>query len=180
MDIRAEVLKRDTAQTYISEALQTPEVSQYVKRCLYAKPLYMIIGVTSCKQLLISNTRTRESAFSAGFDAATVAAAAEAGAGLSTGKKASPGTDLEVQEECDFAYRVRKFQYSRFRRGFKTGKDVTDGAVFGREDDTREVPLTSAEAEAIYDEVAVFDDFDSDDDEIDSHDGMVLQASGDI
>lgn len=179
LDIRAEVLKRDTAKDYINEALQTPEVSRYVKRCLYAKPLYMIIGVASCKKLLISDTRTREGAFSAGFDAGTAVVAAEAGAGLWTGKTASSGTDLEVQEECDFAYRVRKFQYSRFRRGFKTGKDVTDGAVFGRDDDTGEVPLTSAEAEAIYDEVAVFDDFDSDDDEIDSPDSVVLQTSGD-
>lgn len=171
LDIRAEVVKRDAAKDHINEALQTPEVSQYVRRGLYAKPLYMIIGVASCKKLLMSDTRSQEKGFSADVDASTAVIGAEAGAGLSTSTKTSSGADLEVQEQCDFAYRVRKFQYSRFRREIKKATDLTDGALFGGESD-KEVPLTNAEAEAMDDEVAVFDEFETEDVEIESDGGV--------
>lgn len=174
MDIHAEVLHRDAAKDHINEALQTPDVDQYVKKGLFARPLYMIIGVASCKKLLMSSTKTREIVFSADLEAEAAITGAEAGAGLSTDKKASAGTDMEIQEDCDFAYRVRKFQYSRLRGVITDAKDVTDGAMFGKDFDRGEVPLTSAEAEEMYDEVAVFDEFDSDDDDIDSPNGVIM------
>lgn len=128
LDIRAKALTLDAAKDHINEALQTPDVDQYVKKGLSARPLYMIIGVASYKKLLMSDTKTREITFSSDLDADVSIAGAAAGPGLSTDKKASSGTDLEIQEECDFAYRVRKFQYTRFRKGLKSANDVTDGS----------------------------------------------------
>lgn len=106
------------------------------------------------------------------------AAGIEAGAGVSTGRKAAAESELEVQEECAFAYRVREFQYSRFRRGIKTVGDVIEGALFDGDGGRREVPLTSEEADAKYDEVPVFDGFESEDEEIDSMDGVNINIVG--
>ncbi|KAG6362259.1 hypothetical protein INS49_010489 [Diaporthe citri] len=176
--IRAEVVKRGAAGEYINEALQIPEVSQYVRKGLYAKSLYMIIGVATCKKLSMSHARTRETMFSADLDANLAVLGPEAGAGLSIGNKASSAVELEIQEECDFSCRVGKFQYSRRRRIIREAKDFTDGALFDRESGTNDVPLTDTEAEAIYSDEPVFDEFESEDEAVYSSDGVVIHAFG--
>lgn len=173
--ISAEVIKRDAAGAYINEALQIAKVSEYVKRGLWAKSLYMIIGVAKCKKLVMGDSENQERTFSTDLDANLAVMGLEAGVGSSMGNKVSLGTEVEIQEDCDFAYRVREFQYSRFRKGFKKATDVTDGALFGQGSGLREVPLTSAEIEALYDEVPIFDGFESEDEEFDSPDGMIIQ-----
>jgi hypothetical protein len=46
-------------------------------------------------------------------------------------KTAKSTSTLEVEGECDFAYRVREFQYSKIWRSFKDKRDMTEGALFG-------------------------------------------------
>lgn len=138
----------------------------------------MIIGVATCKKLSMSHARTRESMFSADLDANLAVLGSEAGVGMSNGNKASLAVELEIQEECDFSYRVRKFQYSRRRRVIRKAKDVTDGALFDRESDANVAPVTNAEAEAMSSDEPVFDDFESEDEAIDSPEGVAIQIPG--
>lgn len=72
---------------------------------------------------------------------------------------------MEVEEECDFAYRVREFQYSRRKRGIKNTKDWLEGAMFAN-DSAGSAPLTSTEIEELLDEIPEFDCFEDEDEEI--------------
>lgn len=168
MDISAEIIKPGrTAQKYMDEALQMSEVVEYVKSGgLTYKPLYLIVGVATCKKLIMGESKTRGRTFSAEADANLGLTGVEAGAGVSFVNNAVAGVAMEVQEECAFAYRVREFRYSRLRKGAKV-KDVTDGSLFGEGNAGGHVPLTRAEAAAALDEVPVFDAFESEDEELD-------------
>lgn len=77
----------------------------------------------------------------------------------------STGSQLEIQEECDIAYRVREFQYSGLRERVRKSRDVTEGTMFGKGTASGTVLLTSVEMEEVFEEVPVFEYFESDDED---------------
>ncbi|KAI0102722.1 hypothetical protein GGR51DRAFT_277922 [Nemania sp. FL0031] len=166
LDVRAVAIMPDTAKEYVNRALRTPRVVQYVKEGLWARPLYLIVGTATCKRLVMGDTQSRENTVSAEADVGIAGLGVEAGAGISKGQKASAGSEMEVCEECDFAYRVREFQYSRRRRGIKRTEDWVKGAMFSNDPDDSTLPLTSAEGELLSDETPEFDGFEDEDEEI--------------
>lgn len=173
LGIKAEIVMPAAAKEYIDEALLTPKVSSYVRKGMFSRPLYLIVGVATCKQLVMGDSASREHAFSAEADVSLTAVGLDIGAGASAGKKTAAESGSEVQEECAFAYRVRKFRCSTFRRIIKEGDDdVAEGALFGRDGGNKNIPLTSEEAEAKYNEVPVLDGFESEDEEVDAVDGV--------
>lgn len=176
LDIHAESIIPGTAKAYIDEALLTPEVIKYVSKGMFAKPLYLIVGVATCKKLYIGDASVRERGLSTEAGLGLTPAGIEAEAGASANRNASAGSEWEIQEECAFAYRVREFQYSRLRRRITGAKDVIDGSLFGGDGGRVDVPLTTAEVEAEYHDVPVFDEFESEDEEMDSPDGLVLHV----
>lgn len=80
LDIRAESVAPGTADAYIDEALSTPGVADYVQTGRFARPLYLIVGVATCKRL---------------------------STGDSSSRRPADGSELEGQEERAFAYRVK-------------------------------------------------------------------------
>ncbi|KAJ8127840.1 hypothetical protein O1611_g5794 [Lasiodiplodia mahajangana] len=166
LDVRAVAIMPDTAKEYINKALRTPKVVQYVKEGLWARPLYLIIGTATCRRLVVSDAQLRENKVSVEADVGIAGLGVEAGAGISKGHKASAGSEMEIHEECDFAYRVREFQYSRRRRGIKRTEDWVKGAMFSNDSAGTSSPQTSAEGELMSDEIPEFDGFEDEDEDI--------------
>ncbi|KAI1394274.1 uncharacterized protein F4822DRAFT_424753 [Hypoxylon trugodes] len=169
MNIRAQIISPDTAKEYMNRALLTPKVLEYVRGCLFTKPLYLIVGVATCKNLTGSETRSVKRTASADVSA-DVMGAQLTGSVLAANED-SVGGEYVVDGECDFAYRVREFQYSRTRKIFKKSSDVTDGAMFGLEDED-----SSDEMEDDAEEVPEFEYFEDDDENIEST-GFTLEGT---
>ncbi|KAJ3577334.1 hypothetical protein NPX13_g3237 [Xylaria arbuscula] len=165
LDVRAVSIMPDTAKDYINRALATPRIVQYVKEGLWSRSLYLVVGTATCRKLVMSDSHSWEKKASAEADIGITASGVEAGAGVSKGHHASVNSGIEIEEECDFAYRVREFQYSRRKRGVKSTKDWLEGAMFAN-DSAGKVPLTSAEIEVLSDEIPEFDCFEDEDEEI--------------
>lgn len=106
LDIHAESIVPDTASAHINEALSVPAVVNYVRKGNSAKPLYLIVGVATCKRLSTGDSSSRRRT------------------------DASVGSELEGKEECVFAYRVKKLQYSSGRGADVQGAAHDDGLVF--------------------------------------------------
>ncbi|KAI0885922.1 uncharacterized protein GGS22DRAFT_162300 [Annulohypoxylon maeteangense] len=56
-NVRAQIISPDTAKEYMDQALLAPKVLEYVRKCLFTKPLYLIVGVATCSNLTASETR---------------------------------------------------------------------------------------------------------------------------
>lgn len=148
-----------TAQDYMEEALQAPRVIEYVRKGVFSDSLYMIVGVATCKKLYVGDASSKTRSGSVDLDASLTVGGVEAGIGVSREKELSAESEREVTEECDFAYRVREFQYSRRKRRIKKSANVTEGAMFGNDGSAEEGP---------FEEVPVFDFFESEDEDVDS------------
>lgn len=154
--VRAVAIMPDEAQEFVEEALQTPKVKQYVRGGAFGKPLYMIVGVATCRALRLGSASSREGSLSLDLDASLTVSGVEAGVGASIERKKSAELDIEVDEECDFAYRVREFQYSKLRKQITKSRDMTKGAFF----DGREVS-----GEEAFEMVPVFEFFEDADED---------------
>jgi hypothetical protein len=161
LDIRAEIIMPYTATSFVQDALSTPEILSYVRDGLFAKPLYLIVGVATCKKLFIGDTVAQDREASVQGNASLAGSGIDVEAGVSKARNSSAGAELHINTECDFAYRVRQFSYSKLRKKMVKSVDVTDGALFG--DDTSRDSTT--DSDMLYEEVAVFEDFDSQDEE---------------
>ncbi|KAI1098786.1 hypothetical protein F4804DRAFT_113198 [Jackrogersella minutella] len=168
-NIRAQIISPDTAKEYMDHALLAPRVLEYVKSCLFAKPLYLIVGVATCSDLSASETRCGSRNASA--EATVNAMGAQIAGSAFAASQGSVGGEFVVDGECDFAYRVREFQYSRRRKEFKKSSDVTDGAMFGLDGEDR-----STEIDDESDEIPQFE-YLEDEDEIIETSGIMLEES---
>lgn len=158
-DVRAVAILPQTAQDYVERALQSSKVIDYVRKGIFAEPLYMIVGVATCKKLYMGDSASKTRSVSVDLDASLTVGGIEAGTGVSREKEASADSERELVEECDFAYRVREFQYSRRKKRVKKSSNVTEGAMFGTD---------HSEQEDSYEEVPVFEYFESEDEDLDS------------
>lgn len=166
LDIRAEIILHDTASEYVNNALKMPSVAAYVRKGLFTPQLYMIVGVATCKGLVMGDADKRGGDFSLEADADLPPAGVGAGAGVSRGNQASRGSGVQTQEECDFAYRVREFQYSRSKRAVNKGKDWAAGALFNNDGHGGLLSPTSAQMDESDDEIPEFDYFEEEDEDV--------------
>lgn len=157
--VRAKAVLPYNAKDYMEKALQAPPVLEYVRKGIFAEPLYMIVGVATCQRLTMDDSASKTRSGSVSLDAALPVGGVEAGIGVSREKGKSADSEREVTEECDFAYRVREFQYSRRKKRVKKSDDVRDGAMFG---------IDNPEEEEAFEEVPVFEYFESDDEDVGS------------
>lgn len=157
--VRAVAVLPQTAQDYLERALQAPRVIEYVRKGVFSEPLYMIVGVATCKGLYVGDASSKARSASVDLDASLTVGGVEAGIGVSREKSSSADTEREVVEECDFAYRVREFQYSRRKKRIKKSANVTDGAMFGTD---------NPEKDGSFEEVPVFEYFESEDEDVGS------------
>lgn len=156
--VRAVAVLPQTAQDYLERALQSPRVIEYVRKGVFSETLYMIVGVATCKGLYVGDASTKARSVSVDLDASLTVGGVEAGMGVSREKGSSADTEREVVEECDFAYRVREFQYSRRKKRIKKSANVTDGAMFGND---------TPEEDGLFEEVPVVEYFESEDEDVD-------------
>ncbi|KAI1460749.1 hypothetical protein F4805DRAFT_374883 [Annulohypoxylon moriforme] len=171
-NVRAQIISPDTAKEYMEEALLTPKVLEYVRKCLFTKPLYLIVGVATCSNL--SASQTRSGSKSASADAEVNAAGAQLTGSFLATNQGSVGNEFVVDGECDFAYRVREFQYSKRRKIFKKSEDVTDGAMFSRDEED-----TGIEEDEEAEEVPQFEYLEDEDEDVESG-GITLKVSSEI
>lgn len=157
--VRAKAVLPQNAQDYMEKALQATRVLEYVRKGVFSESLYMIVGVATCQRITMGDASSKTSSGSADLDAALTVGGVEAGIGVSREKGSSADSEREVTEECDFAYRVREFQYSRRKKRIKKSANVTDGAMFGNDNPEEEGP---------FEEVPVFEYFESEDEDIGS------------
>ncbi|KAI1140172.1 hypothetical protein F5Y05DRAFT_377435 [Hypoxylon sp. FL0543] len=167
-NIRAQVILPDTAKEYMDRALLNPRVVEYAKECLFTKPLYLIVGVATCSKSTASETRTGRRNVSA--EAAVSAMGAQVSGSVLAASQGTVGGEYEVGQECDFAYRVREFQYSRRRKAFKKSKDAVEGALFGLDDED-----SSVKADEDGEDVPHFEYLEDEDENIESN-GITLEA----
>lgn len=158
--VRAIAVLQQNAQDYLERALQAPRVLDYVRKGVFSEPLYMIVGVATCQRLTMGDASSKKRSGSVDLDASLTVGGVEAGIGVSREKGSSAESEREVIEECDFAYRVREFQYSRRKKRIKKSANVTDGAMFG---------TGHQEEDGLFEEVPVFEYFESEDEDVDSH-----------
>lgn len=156
--VQAVAVLPHTAQDYIERALQIPRVVEYVRKGLFSEPLYMIVGVASCKGLYVGDASRKARSRGIDLDASLTVGGVDAGIGVSREKCSSADTEREVIEKCDFAYRVREFQYSRRKKRIKKSANVTEGAMFGNDNSGEEDP---------FEEMPVFEYFESEDEDVD-------------
>ncbi|KAH8788226.1 hypothetical protein F5883DRAFT_531657 [Diaporthe sp. PMI_573] len=157
--VRAVAILPHHAQDYVERALQAPRVMEYVRNGVFSEPLYMIVGVATCQRLVMGDASSKTRSGSVDLDASLTVGGVEAGIGVSREKGLSADSEREVIEECDFAYRVREFQYSRRKKRIKKVVNVTDGAMFGND---------NPEEEGEFEEFPVFEYFESEDEDVDS------------
>ncbi len=134
MDVQASSFIPD--DKYMAQALQAPRVAAYVKATLYSKRLYIVVGVATARRLYMKETVTQPQMAGAPGPAG-VPAVADGAVGAGHNSTANVRSELEVGEECDFAYRVRQFEYSKIR-GLRSQGDYTKAAMFradGADDD---------------------------------------------
>lgn len=162
--VRAVAMMPDVAGEFVDEALQLPRVVEHLRKGFFAEPLYMIVGVATCKKLFLGSTSSRGGSGSLDLDASVSVAGVEAGVGASRDRKASTEFAVEIDDECDFAYRVREFQYSRRKKRIKKSVDVTEGAMFGNDADDGSGSGVAQYVEE--EEVPVFEHFESEDEDL--------------
>ncbi|KAJ0107239.1 hypothetical protein J7T55_007609 [Diaporthe amygdali] len=155
--VRAVAVLPPAAHDYLERALQNPRIVDYVRKGIFAEPLYMIVGVATCKSLSMGDASSKSRSASIDLDASLTIGGVEAGVGVSRDKGTSEDSEREVLEECDFAYRVREFQYSRRKKRIKKSANVTDGAMFGTDASGEEGP---------FEEVPIFEYFESEDEDV--------------
>ncbi|KAI1744741.1 hypothetical protein F4680DRAFT_234330 [Xylaria scruposa] len=137
LDIKAKIFLPD--KEYMNASVEVSGVQSYVKDCHFSKTLYIIVGVASAKKLKVDEEISQEHHAGARVMAVTPGGS---GMGVTTGgqhdgvKKADLG--LKIEEECDFAYRIREFTYWKHRRNkVRMKDDRSTGALFrtGNDDD---------------------------------------------
>lgn len=129
---------------YMNEALKNKDVKEYAKG-LFGKPLYIIVGTATASKLSIKEHQSKENKASDSVNFVAPGGVMEGEGQASHESKAGFDSELEVGEECDFAYRVRGFFYSKMF-GLRDHGDRTEKALFGSESSK---PVADADREEI-------------------------------
>ncbi len=152
LDVKAEIFLPD--KNYMDAGVEVPGVQEYVKECNFSKTLYMIIGVASAKKLSVDEETSQQGSAEASVTAVPLGGSGTevtAEAQHSSSKEAVSG--LKIEEECDFAYRIREFTYWKHRRNkVKMKDDRSAGALFGTGNDDND------DDNEYFETVALFND----------------------
>ncbi|KAH8587055.1 hypothetical protein B0O99DRAFT_656556 [Bisporella sp. PMI_857] len=156
LDIKAKIFLPD--KEYMRASVELAGVQDYIKDCNFSKTLYMIIGVASAKKLSIDEETSQQDSAGAG-----ITAAPQGGSGTEVTvegqdhRSKETVSGLKVEEDCDFAYRIREFTYWKHRSNkVKMKDDRSAGALFGTGNDDED-------ANEDFETVAVFHNLKDDD-----------------
>ncbi|KAF3218963.1 hypothetical protein TWF679_000374 [Orbilia oligospora] len=118
---------------WLSELLEDPQVVQHIREQFFPT-LYVIIGVATASKVRILESSSSNHNTAIGGSATLTPAGIGANVGVSDEEGGNTTVEYSIpnssNQRVDFAYRVRKFRYSKLRRKLDYGyKDVTDGAL---------------------------------------------------
>jgi hypothetical protein len=132
MNVKAEIFIPD--KSYVDKALVRPEITAYVKDGAWAKSLYMIVGVATAGTLAVTKEQSRDMNAALSANVSVAGTGTELAGELSGRTKARGGSKLKTENATDFAYKVREFEYLKFRLSgrLKDKGDRSKGAMFGR------------------------------------------------
>ncbi|KAL2855141.1 hypothetical protein BJX68DRAFT_23370 [Aspergillus pseudodeflectus] len=154
---------------YMDEALADESVVEYLRRGLFAKSIYLIVGVATASRLSVVETQAGTSGLGASAKA-TVPEAVDLGIEASHRSQAGSTVTKETAEDCDFAYRVREFEYSRIPRRVRDKGLMTKKTMFGLEE-------KATSSDDLDDAVPQFEWFEDEDVSVDgSEGGLVVLA----
>ncbi|PTB38350.1 hypothetical protein M441DRAFT_60593 [Trichoderma asperellum CBS 433.97] len=170
LDVNSKIFLPD--KEYMNASMEAPGVQEYIKNCSFSKKLYMIIGVATAKKLHISEVSSKQR--SAGVSV-TVPYMGGSGLGSTAGgrHKSSQisGSEVDVEQECDFAYRIREFTYWRYRREkVKMKADRDTGALFRTENSHEDYDSYDDSEDDAFEDVPLFNELK----EIDYSDDAIL------
>ena len=152
LGIKAKIFLPD--KEYMDASVEVPGVQEYIKECNFSKTLYMIIGIASANRLSIDEETFQQGSMGASIMTAWGDSRTEtmAEALHSNSKKNVSG--LKIEEECDFAYRIREFTYWKHRRTkVKVKDDRSAGALFGTRNDDSDDDHTNFETVALFNDL---------------------------
>jgi hypothetical protein len=157
MNVRAEIFL--PSEDYMDKALANPKVIAYVKGgdLAFSRSVYIIVGVATAEKLSLKETLQKQASASAEAGASAAGGAAKGKLALSGGHKEKTAIDRQIDVDCDFAYRVREFIYSKWtwkKDKWSKGEDVSEGTMFGADGEK----LDDKKEEIVEEEVPKFDE----------------------
>jgi hypothetical protein len=142
--------------------MQPPEVQEYVKNCNFSKTLYMIIGVASTKKLRIKEESSKQRFAGVGVTAPYPGGTDLGAVGGCHMSKQTAVSEMNTEQQRDFAYRIREFTYWKYRREKVRRKaDRNAGALFRTEntdDDYDGYDDNDDSENDAYENVAIFNE----------------------
>lgn len=121
------------SEAFMETALNNERVRKYAQKVLFRKPLYVVVGVATASGVTMGESQSASRFVEGSAIAALPGGLGEGEAGFEHRHTAGSGSNVEVDEPCDFAYRAREFYYSKVR-GLVNRGNVTESALFGKDD----------------------------------------------
>lgn len=142
---------------YMNASVQHHEVQKYIKKHHRSVPLYLIVGVATANKLSVKESQSREAAGAASLGVAPPGPGLDGAAEVSYTRRSMDNSGFEIKEECDFAYRVRKFLCWKSKKEVRDRGDRSHGTMFEARDSEPDLSDHEDEFEAR------FADFEDDD-----------------
>ncbi|KAL2836699.1 hypothetical protein BJX68DRAFT_273396 [Aspergillus pseudodeflectus] len=141
-------------------------VVKYVRGGLFAKSLFIIIGVATASKLSVIETQAGTSGLSTSAGV-TLPEAGDLGIEASHRHQVGSTVTKKITGDCNFAYHVREFEYSRLRRRVRDKGDITKKTMFGLEEN-------ATAGDDLADAVPQFEWFEDEDASMDGRDGGLV------
>jgi hypothetical protein len=165
----------------MEEVLKRDAILNYVREGLFARSLYLIVGVATASRVDVKESQSKGHNAHFSANAALPVAAVEGELSFSNETKRTTGAEFTIEKDVDFAYRVKEFEYSKWRKRFKDGHDMTKGALMGRQrgdiagsDDDGDEGDDSVHGDEDY--VPVFEGFEDEDVEGEDTEAFILSS----
>ncbi|KAM0710562.1 hypothetical protein Q7P35_002233 [Cladosporium inversicolor] len=130
MNVSAKIFIPD--MSYMDKAFKQPEISTYLESSLWQKSLFMIVGVATAEDLGLAENWTHENTVigsaNVSLQKSVIGFAGEPSHGIVAGHNLR----IKTKQTIDFAYRVREFDFKKYRPGnkIKAKGDWSKGAMF--------------------------------------------------
>lgn len=142
---------------HMKAAVAHPGVQYFMKKHNFSKMLYLVVGVATATKLSVRESRPGDynALAGAGIDAGPVGTTKVE---IALAGKHSTASEFEMEEECDFAYRLRAFTCHKYRASLATDRgDMVRGTLFGQRGDDDESGEESEDEEETF--IAKFNAF---------------------
>jgi hypothetical protein len=134
MNVQAQVFLPRHPEEYMNASLANVEVQNWVRKHLFTKSLYLIVGVATANKLSIKENQFRNTEISGTGGIAPPGTDTDLTVGFRHENASTTNSELDIRGKCDFAYRVREFKVWRFKKETKDIGDSSSGALFGMRD----------------------------------------------